>query len=385
MKVLYYALTFYPVNSGYSNAFQNLLNSLNDTDLDIDIVTPVPLSDSKELEISSNMTIHRIPGIESKRFRGFINQKKISNFITELDKKNNYDFILFETFEHVYVLSLLPKYIFNKLAIRIHGCLETETFVFSNKLTHRLRYFTAKKFLFPKLRYIISTNSYHNYFIKKYFYNENEYEIAKRDFFVLPNTIKEKDFADIKQFNSNTKIKLFMLGRMDYDGYLQKGFEDFLNALILLDKSYIDKIEIIIVGSGSYRDRLISKSENNNLPIKFIEKLSHEETLGAMSQSDVVVLPSRFEGMSMFGLEALYTKNLVIFTNTGGIKDMVTNNGFLVDVQNIEQLSYAIERVVELDLIQREEMKNNSSFIYNSRYKSNVIKSKFMQILKMVK
>lgn len=381
MKVLIYCLTFYPVVSGYSNAFQNLIDSIKNEDIDIDIVTPVSLGNNDEIKINDNVNTLRIPNIQSKRFRGLNNQKIIANYIEDLDKKNNYDFILFETFEHIYTLAFLKKELFKKLAIRVHGCLETETFVFSKKMTHRFRYFVAKKFVFNKLVNIISTSQYHNNFLKKYYYDENEYEIAKRNFYVLPNTIKEKDFQMSNHFKQENKIKLFMLGRMDYDGYLQKGFEDFINALLLLENETNEKLEIIIVGSGEYRSHLIKKSNEFNLPIQFIEKLNHEETLGTMSQADVVILPSRFEGMSMFALEALYTKNLVVFTNTGGIKDMVKDNGYLVEVQNIEELADSLKTITNLTQEQINEMKENSFKHYKDSYVGDIIKNKFLKIL----
>jgi hypothetical protein len=123
---------------------------------------------------------------------------------------------------------------------------------------------------------------------------------------------------------------------------------------------------------------IIKKMMHNFSIIKVMRKSIRKH------KSDVVILPSRFEGMSMFALEALYTKNLVIFTNTGGIKDMVKDNGYLVEVQNIEELADKLNTITNLTHEEINEMKENSFKHYKDSYAGNIIKNKFLKILKVI-
>lgn len=54
-KVMFYCHVFYPQNSGYSNAFQNLINAILDysSEIQITVVTPYELGEiknSKEMD-----------------------------------------------------------------------------------------------------------------------------------------------------------------------------------------------------------------------------------------------------------------------------------------------------------------------------------------------
>ena len=49
-KVMFYCHVFYPQNSGYSNAFQNLINAILDysSEIQITVVTPYELGENKD-------------------------------------------------------------------------------------------------------------------------------------------------------------------------------------------------------------------------------------------------------------------------------------------------------------------------------------------------
>lgn len=399
-KILIYCPVFYPQNGGYSNAFFNfikVLSELGSNVLEIDVITPQKLDNALELNLN-NVNIIRI---HDESFINFINYPKvirfffvISNFfiqpyfryrqLKKILEQKKYDLILFETIEDVLLLFYLDLKYFKKIIIRIHATEETEGIVFKNKIISKIKFYFAKK-VFNKVKYIISTNHYHLMFVKKFFFKENVFKIAEKSFFILPNTIfnQSKCFSEKKH---NNKIKILTLGRMNTDGFLQKGFEDLLNALILLDDDVLSQLDITIIGDGEYKKYLQQKAYFNKLKITFISNISNNKVLELLYEQDVVILLSRFEGHSMFALEAMYTKNILLFTKEGGLKDMIedSKNGFLVESQNIEQIAEKIKKIVLLNYNKREEMKEYSYKVFNKKFATDKIYNKFMKILRII-
>jgi glycosyltransferase involved in cell wall biosynthesis len=74
---------------------------------------------------------------------------------------------------------------------------------------------------------------------------------------------------------------------------------------------------------------------------------------GYYTQADVLLLPSRTEGVPLAALEAMSFGNIVIATNVGGLNEVIENgkNGFLLDAtQSEESLATGI-RAILADII----------------------------------
>ncbi|WP_229667968.1 hypothetical protein, partial [Oceanisphaera marina] len=75
-KIMFYCHVFYPQNTGYSNAFQNLINSIldNDNNVEVTVVTPYQLPpDVPELVKDRLSTIRLEPKVRLKKIRYFLN------------------------------------------------------------------------------------------------------------------------------------------------------------------------------------------------------------------------------------------------------------------------------------------------------------------------
>jgi glycosyltransferase involved in cell wall biosynthesis len=389
MKVLFYCLTFYPENSGYSNAFQNLIRSIvkRYNNIQIDLVTPDILNGKPEF-YADNVNVIRLKYKASKNKLGFFfNSYLFAKEFNRIYKDHNYDMVFVETFEDFVFLNSLSKDIYSKLVVRVHSTFETEYMMYFPNLKYKMGKYILKYLVFNKVKYIASTNNFHNNFVQKHYLDGNLYQIANKNFFVIPNTMPYISVSTPEQRTySIRKLKFFTLGRMDEGGYLQKGFNDLLNSLILISSQIEDRIELTIIGKGEYKKDLVKKAEQNQLGfIKFVDSLTHSETLNHLIDSDVVVLPSRYEGLSMFALEALATSNAVLFSKTGGLLDLVDNNGFLFEPQNIEDLAEKILSLVECSEEQLEEFKANSKRIFNSKFSEELTADKFYKVLQIVK
>jgi glycosyltransferase involved in cell wall biosynthesis len=130
-----------------------------------------------------------------------------------------------------------------------------------------------------------------------------------------------------------------------------------------------DKQVILSVGKLSYgkgTDCLIKAAEqlpqyqfifageiNPSLKLKFphncqyLGKLSHEQTLKLYARASVFVILSRWpEPLSRAGLEALSFGLPIVASDRGGNQEIVKDNGYLVDPENIELVAKTIVKAI---------------------------------------
>jgi len=382
-KVLFYCHVFYPENSGYSNAFQNLINAILDysSDIHITVVTPYQLGENKELKRDRLEILRLKPKINIRKIRYFLNDYFFAKEVSKKFKLENYSLLLIETFDQFLFINSLDSDIYNKTIIRVHSTNETEYTIFDKSLDYRIRKFIIRNCLAKKVLNIASTNRFHLDFVKKYYFNENVIEIGNKNFFVLPNTIQVNN--ELIDLNVGDKLKIFILGRMDRLGFNQKGFLDFIYALKLLDHKVLNKFEITVVGKGVEKSKILSLTKEFD-NITFIDELPHTEVINCLKHSDVVVLPSRYEGLSMFALEGLVTGNVVVFSRTGGLIDLVDGNGFLFEPQNIDSLVEVLVRIANLNKEEIKRMKARSIEIVKDKFSPSIVAKKFNDILKII-
>ncbi len=382
-KVMFYCHVFYPEISGYSNAFQNLINSIldNDPDLEVTVITPFRLPQGVDEIIRDKLNVLRLfPVVKIRKIRYFINEYFYAKQVSKKFLNENFDLLIIETFDQAIFINFLDSAVYNKMAVRVHSTNETEYTIFGNSIEYKLRRYLIKAKISKKVKWILSTNSFHVNFVKKYYFDENLISIGDKSFFVLPNAV---NITAPDDFSVSEKLKLFTLGRMDNLGNNQKGFTDFIYALKLLPKNVLDKFEIKIVGKGDMRNKLISLCKDFN-NVTFIDGMPHREIINELKCSDVVILPSRYEGMSMFALEGLAAGNACLFSRTGGLIDMVDDNGILFEPQNIESIASALTDLANVDSGSLIKMKKKSVDICEKKFSSKVVAQKFQNIFDVI-
>ncbi len=143
-------------------------------------------------------------------------------------------------------------------------------------------------------------------------------------------------------FEANAPLILFA-GRLAE----QKRVGDLLKALDLLQ--YVEPTaRTIIVGDGPLRDQLEKTSQAYHLDhhVKF---LGHREDVpNLMAASDLVVLPSAFEGLPNVLLEAMRLRKPVIATAAPGTTEAIIDGqtGLLVPIGNPPLLARAIRDII---------------------------------------
>ncbi len=128
----------------------------------------------------------------------------------------------------------------------------------------------------------------------------------------------------------------------------EKGFDTLIKAFSKKFKN--KKVRLVIGGDGSQRTWLegIAKSEGVEKQVTFLGALSRDEVARWMNKCDAFVLPSRYETFGVVYIEALASGKPVIGTFNGGAEDIVSKDvGILVEIDNIEDLSYAMEYIIK--------------------------------------
>ncbi|MDD4202217.1 MAG: glycosyltransferase family 4 protein [Candidatus Omnitrophica bacterium] len=163
----------------------------------------------------------------------------------------------------------------------------------------------------------------------------------KTDIKVIPNGINIDEYEVV--FNDNKCLKFLCVSRL----IKRKGIETLLRAFSNIKHG--SRPLLTIVGSGNEKERLIklSKELGVNERVQFLGYIEHSALKQIYRSNDVFVLPSENEGMSNAVLEAMACGLPIIMTNTGGAKELIKDNGFVVEKNDIEQLQQTMEIFIE--------------------------------------
>lgn len=185
--------------------------------------------------------------------------------------------------------------------------------------------------------------------------------------FFVPNSIPENPSPQSSQVDEHSFLKpnnhsILFIGRLR----VQKSVDTLINAAkILRDK--LDNFNIYIVGEGELEENLkdLSISLSVDDCVHFVGTTNHVHFY--LSQCDVLVLPSVFEGLPTVVLEAFRAKTPVIASNIDGSTDLVKEgvSGFLFNVGSPDDLAEKILKFYSME--NKNELSTNAynSFIEN--------------------
>ncbi len=215
---------------------------------------------------------------------------------------------------------LLPK---NKS--KIVYCAHSWSFDPCNEITSPI-----KRFIFCKIERILSYRT--ERIINLSEHDANCCSLAKIELSrtkVIPNGVSDlayitRETSDVIESN---KIKILFAGRFDQ----QKGFDRLLQWI---DEGIPEHVSLTLVGDWVV-DQADAKEREivEDAPVKWLGWLKREEVLKELAASDVLVLPSRWEGMPMIVIESLALGTPVVGADIPVLREMLTDgeNGYIID------------------------------------------------------
>jgi glycosyltransferase involved in cell wall biosynthesis len=121
--------------------------------------------------------------------------------------------------------------------------------------------------------------------------------------------------------------------------HAQKGWDILCSASLLVREERPD-IVFVVVGDGPERERLVTSPRCQN--VRFVGARIGAGSL--ITAFDVLVAPSRFEGLGLTPLEALFHGVPVIATDIDGLTELVGDCAVIVPPSDAEALAAAILR-----------------------------------------
>ena len=187
--------------------------------------------------------------------------------------------------------------------------------------------------------------------------NVTEYfKVSDNKIVVINNTVDayKGDFnevAEMTQRRRNGDFIVLNVGRM----HPQKAMNYYIDAAkILVDKGY--NISFFIAGDGPLRKEIEQQIHSLNLEKNVVLLGFRKDVPNVISQADVMVMTSIYEGLPLTPLEAFSVKKAVIGTNIEGTNEVIVDgyNGLLAESRNAESIAEKIERVyLNRDLLEK--------------------------------
>jgi glycosyltransferase involved in cell wall biosynthesis len=139
----------------------------------------------------------------------------------------------------------------------------------------------------------------------------------------------------------------------------KNGLEYLIKAIPKIAEKY--DVHLLIAGDGPHKPQLQRLVEKLDLHqnISFIGLIPHRILPPYIARSDIVIIPSLMESSSLFLIEAMACKKVVVASNVGGIPEVLNRNcGILVRPMDKLALSEAILNLLSNDVLKKELAEN---------------------------
>jgi glycosyltransferase involved in cell wall biosynthesis len=155
----------------------------------------------------------------------------------------------------------------------------------------------------------------------------------------------------------------------------EKGVEYLIQAAPFLIERLPD-IQIIIAGEGGERRRLQELVEKKGLSGTVLLAGFRKDLPNLLAGADIAVLPSLFEGMPHFLLEAMALEKPIAATNVGGSREIVHQgkNGLLSPPRNPRALADNILRILTNPQLSREMGREGKAIVTQYYHLNHIIK-----------
>jgi glycosyltransferase involved in cell wall biosynthesis len=209
-----------------------------------------------------------------------------------------------------------------------------------------------KREKYPRLFDFLYKNIYKNFdkIVTQARFMQNDlvenYGIDREKTVIIYNPVDVKDIQEKALLDTEVKLSkkynLLAVGKLGY----QKGYDMMLPIMQLLDNSY----HLTILGEGADKEKLEVQMRSLGIEDRVTFAGFSDNPFAYMKKADLLVLPSRYEGLANVVLEAnILGKGVVAFDAPGGVSEIVEEgkNGFLVAPFDREYFAKTIQKARE--------------------------------------
>ncbi|ARN76546.1 hypothetical protein BST97_00185 [Nonlabens spongiae] len=170
-----------------------------------------------------------------------------------------------------------------------------------------------------------------------------------------------------KKINSDfDNLRLVFVGSLNR----HKGVHLILTAFCKKSQ-YTSLSEMIFAGDGAERTEFEEMATHSPFPIKFLGHCSKDEVANLLSQSHVLILPSKSEGFPKVVGEAMNFGCIPVVTDISCMKDYIKNNynGFLLKEASADSIIKTLNELEQLDFDSyKEALLHNSKLAHRFTY-----------------
>lgn len=211
-------------------------------------------------------------------------------------------------------------------------------------------------------------------------YAKNNFDKTNQKFknktVTILNGLPDIDLNIDYKIKTNEPIKLITVGTVSK----RKGQDIVLRALANINKEFLDKFHLTIVGEGPEyvqfkqltTDLAIEKSVN------FVGKKEQDDVFKLLSTSSIFVLMSHSEGLPLSLLEALRSGLPIITSNVDGCPETVSNNNGYIINPDVAELTNVLKNIKIKDL---EKMSRNSRELFEKDFRYESFLKKYIQLI----
>lgn len=136
----------------------------------------------------------------------------------------------------------------------------------------------------------------------------------------------------------------------------QQGLLDAVALLLKLNPSFVDRLQLLIVGDGALRNALELHAKKLGLSEQVWFVGDREDVPQLLQCMDIFVLPSLAEGISNTLLEAMACSLPVVATRVGGTPEIIADGeqGLLVQPQNPDALARALLQLLNDEVLRKQ-------------------------------
>lgn len=175
--------------------------------------------------------------------------------------------------------------------------------------------------------------------------------------FTNRNLITVYNGIDLNRFKNtpnNTNLEKGVLSIITIGRFSDaKDYPNLIHAFALLKKAIDANIKLTIVGDGELRSEIEELIQELELSDSIVLLGRRSDIPQLLSQADIFVLASKFEGFGLVVAEAMACKCYVVATNSGGVAEVMGDTGKLVPIQNSQALAAALKEAVSLEASER--------------------------------
>lgn len=206
----------------------------------------------------------------------------------------------------------------------------------------------------------IIENAAMNFFVSQKLLQDSSYITRKGCKKVLYNGVDKKCFRQFSLEERYKALKEFNISDQCKNVAFVGNFFDIKNVLCLPEifrriyDKYNGSVSFYFVGSGKLESQIQKKCQENHLEVHFIHDVTPEKMPAIYNCMDLIILPSKNEGLPLVCVEALACGTPMIGSRVGGISEVIgVENTFELNGKFVEDISIRCVQILNENIVVR--------------------------------